>query len=95
LKTTRSHKHSKDKGVLIDMAESVGSTLGSIVARADAAQKALTGSKLTTKVERESKRLVRKRKKIAGNLRKTKLPRAARRVATKLGDSRRRSRVKK
>ena len=93
MKTRRSHKHSKDEGILISMAESIGSTLGSIAAKADAAQKALTRS--TTKVERESKRLVRKSKKIAGNLKKTKLARTARRVAAKRAAPRRRRRAAK
>ena len=79
MKTTRSHKHSKDEGILISMAESIGSTLGSIAAKADAAQKALTRS--TTKVERESK--------------KTKLARTARRVAAKRAAPRRRRRAVK
>jgi hypothetical protein len=79
LKTTRSHKSSKDQTLLISLAESIGSTLGSIAAKAGAAQKALTKRKLTTKLEQEGKNLVRKGKKIARNLKKTRLARATRR----------------
>ena len=37
----RTGRHTKDEALLISMAESIGSTLGSIAAKADAAQKAL------------------------------------------------------
>jgi hypothetical protein len=79
LKTTRSRKSSKDQALLISLAESIGSTLGSIAAKAGAAQKALTKRKLTTKLEQEGKNLVRKGKKIARNLEKTRLARSTRR----------------
>ncbi len=79
MKTTRTHKSSKNDPILISLAESIGSTLGSLAAKADAAQRALTNSKVTTKLEREGKKLVRKGKKIARGLKKTKLARSARR----------------
>jgi hypothetical protein len=37
----RRGKHSKGEGLLISVAESIGSTLGTIAAKADAAQKAI------------------------------------------------------
>ncbi len=79
MKTTRTHKSSKHNPILISLAESIGSTLGSIAAKADAAQKALTRAQVTTKLEREGKKLVRKGKKLAHDLNKTKLARATRR----------------
>jgi hypothetical protein len=79
LKTTRTRKSSKHDPILISLAESIGSTLGSLAARADAAQKALTRAQVTTKLEREGKKLVRKGKKLAHDLSKTKLARATRR----------------
>ena len=37
-----SHRPSKDEAILTNVAESIGSTLGTIAAKADAVQKALT-----------------------------------------------------
>ena len=79
MKTTRTHKSSKHNPILISLAESIGSTLGSLAAKADAAQKALSRAEVTTKLESEGKKLVRKGKKFAHHLNKTKLARAARR----------------
>jgi hypothetical protein len=71
LKTTRSHKSSKDQALLTSLAESIGSTLGSIAAKVDAAQKALTKRNVLDRIEREGKRLVRKSKRNSGGLKKT------------------------
>jgi hypothetical protein len=71
LKTTRSHKSSKDQALLTSLAESIGSTLGSIAAKVDAAQKALTKRNVLDRIEREGKRLVRKSKRKSGGLKKT------------------------
>ncbi len=79
MKANGTHKSSKNDPILISLAESIGSTLGTLAAKADAAQRALTGGRVTTKVKREGKKLVRKSKKIARNLKTTKLARSARR----------------
>jgi hypothetical protein len=65
----RTGKRTKDEALLINVAESIGSTLGTIAAKADAAQKALTRSSAAHIVEREGKKLMRKTKGVA---RKTK-----------------------
>ena len=80
-------RHTKDEALLISMAESIGSTLGSIAAKADAAQKALNPSRIAKTVQREGKKLVRKgktiaertRNKAAANVRPRKVTEAARR----------------
>jgi hypothetical protein len=83
----RRGKHSKDEAFLISVAESVGSTLGTIAAKADAAHKAVTRSSIVHTAEREgrklvrgSKRLARKTRSIAArNLKSSKLAKATRR----------------
>ena len=65
----RTGKRTKDEAVLISVAESIGSTLGTIAAKADAAQKALTRSSAAHIVERKGKKLLRNSKGVA---RKTK-----------------------
>jgi hypothetical protein len=64
--TSRSHKPTKTESLLVNLAESVGSTLGTLAAKADAAQKAIANSEITTKLEREGRRIVRKTKQVAG-----------------------------
>jgi len=56
--------HSKDEALMISVAESIGSTLGTIAAKADAAKKAIvaTGNELTRSAEREVKKADRKAK---------------------------------
>jgi hypothetical protein len=83
----RTARHGKDGALLISVAESIGSTLGAIAAKADAAQKAITRTRVAHTVEREGKKLVRKSKGVvrktgkaaARNLGKSKLAKAARR----------------
>lgn len=83
----RTGRHTKDEALLISMAESIGSTLGSIAAKADAAQKALSPSHIAETVQREGRKLVRKsktvarrtRNKAAANLRTSKVAKATRR----------------
>lgn len=83
----RTGRHTKDEALLISMAKSIGSTLGSIAAKADAAQKALSPSHIAETVQREGKKLVRKSKvvarrtknKAAANLRTSKVAKATRR----------------
>ena len=50
-------KRNKDEGVLTTMAESIGSTMGTIVGRANAAQKALTSRPEVRSVKRKGKKL--------------------------------------
>jgi hypothetical protein len=85
LKTTSTHKASrKHTPLLVSVAESIGSTLGSIAAKADAAQKAMSRSDVLGKFERQGKKLVRRGKKTgrkaARNLAKNKSVRKARRT---------------
>lgn len=81
------NKSSKDQALLISVAESIGSTLGAIAAKADAAQKAITGSSIVSDVKRETKKLVHKSKRAAvtakGSAKRSKPARAVRRAARK------------
>jgi hypothetical protein len=101
----RRHKPSKDEAFLMSVAQSVGSTLGTIAAKADAAQKAITCRTFVDAVERKGKKLVRKGKGVARETRKaarsfskSKLARAAhrgvRRAASSLTQTARRAGVK-
>ncbi len=87
MKTSSTRKSPKDQTLLISVAESIGSTLGAIAAKADAAQKAITGSDVAGSVKRESKKLVRKGKLAAAHakssLKRSKPARAARRTVRK------------
>ena len=56
-------KRKVDEGLLTTMAESIGSTMGTIVGRANAVQKALTSSPEARSVKREGKKLTGKNKK--------------------------------
>ena len=95
----RTRRRTKDEALLISMAESIGSTLGSIAAKADAAQKALNPSHIAETVQREGRKLVRKSKtvarrasnKAAANLRTNKVTKAARRGARKAASSAKRA----
>jgi hypothetical protein len=99
----RTGRHTKDEALLISMAESIGSTLGSIAAKADAAQKALSPSHIAETVQRGGKRLVRKsktavrrtRSKAAANLRTRKVAKAARRGRTRSRAAARRASAKR
>jgi hypothetical protein len=79
-------KHTKDTALLTTVAESIGSALGTIAAKANAAQKVISRSSAVHVVEREGKRLARKSKavarktsKAAANLKRSKAAKAARR----------------
>jgi len=101
----RTGRHTKDKALLISMAESIGSTLGSIAAKADATQKALSPSHIAETIQREGKNLVRKSKsksvarrtsnKAAANLRTRKVAKAARRGGTRSRAAARRAKAKR
>jgi hypothetical protein len=82
MKSSRTPK-SKDQPLLISVAESIGSTLGAIAAKADAAKEALSGSPAATSVKRKSKKIVRKGQRATANLKRTKPVRAARRTLRK------------
>jgi hypothetical protein len=72
VRKTRSPRRTKDETMLVGLAESIGSALGSIAAKAHATQKSLRNIKLKSKLERGGKDLVRRSKKIARELRTTK-----------------------
>jgi hypothetical protein len=63
---TPTHKYNKNGALLSNVAESIGAALGTIAAKANAAQKALTQSSVVHSVEREAKKFVRKGKRSAG-----------------------------
>ena len=60
---SRERKRKKGEAFLISVAESIRSTMGTIVGRANAAQKAVTQSPVARTVKREGKKLVGKSKK--------------------------------
>jgi hypothetical protein len=81
-------KRDKDEALLISVAESIGSTLGALAAKANAAQKVLTRSRVAHAVEREGKKLIRKSKTVARKTRTTAaatLKRSKLRKATRSG----------
>jgi hypothetical protein len=78
MKTPRTHKP-KDQAILISVAESIGSTLGALAAKADAAagaaKQALSGhNNLTRSVKREGK-VVRKARQASRNAKKSRVAR--------------------
>ena len=87
------------EALLVSIAESIGSALGSIAAKADAAQKALNPTRIAETVQREGRKLVRKsktgarrtRNKAAGNLRTSKMAKAARGGARRTASSAKRA----
>ena len=58
-------KRTKDTALLTSVAESIGSALGTIAAKANAAQKVLSRSSAAHIVDREGKRLARRSKRAA------------------------------
>jgi hypothetical protein len=64
--SSRARKSTKTESLLMSLAESIGSTLGTLAAKADAAQKVLVNSEVGTTLGRKGKRLVRKTKEVAG-----------------------------
>jgi hypothetical protein len=68
---TSSRKRTKADLVLVNLAESIGSTLGTLAAKADAAQKALTTSDIASSIGREGQKLVRTAKEAVGGSKKT------------------------
>jgi RNA processing factor Prp31 len=87
VKTSRTHKSPKNQALLISVAESIGSTLGAIAAKADAAQRAITGSDVVADVKRKTTKIVRKGNRAAArakkSVKKSTPARAARRTIRK------------
>jgi hypothetical protein len=87
MKTSRTHK-SKDQAILISVAESIGSALGAIAAKADAAagaaKEVLSGHNVTGSAKREGKKVIRKARRAArsakNGAKKSKVARTARRT---------------
>jgi hypothetical protein len=83
LKTTRSRKHTKDETILVSLAESIGSTLGSLAAKANATQKALSKPNVTSSAKRMVRGLKHKTKLSGGGRRRASGRRAPRRRGRK------------
>src|SRR5580692_1488765 len=90
----RNGKRTKDEALLTSVAESIGSALGTIAAKAGAAQKAFTRSSVVRGAEREAKKLARKGKRsarktsrAAANLKRSKVAKAARRGVRRVTSS--------
>jgi hypothetical protein len=66
----RTRSRAKDAALLTSLAESIGSALGTIAAKANAAQKALSRTSAVHVVEREGKRLRRRGKRAVLKTRK-------------------------
>jgi hypothetical protein len=64
-------KQTKAEALLVTMAESIGSTLGTIAAKAKEVPDALSHSTVVKTAEREGKKVVRKSKTLAGKIKKT------------------------
>lgn len=67
----RTSKRNKDSALLISVAESIGTTLGTLAAKANAAQKAITRSRAARNVKREAKKLMRKSKSVTRKTRRS------------------------
>ena len=92
MKTAASHAPSKTEDILVILAESVGSTLGTIAAKVDTVQKAFSKSDITGKLERGGRKLIRQSKKLVSGAvtsKKTRRPSAARRRTVKRAVTRR------
>jgi hypothetical protein len=71
MKTSRTHKSPKDQALLISVAESIGSTLGTIAAKADAAQRAISGTDVIGTVKSEAEKVLRKSKRAVGRAKRS------------------------
>jgi len=69
--TSRRVKHTKDEALLISVAETIGSTLGSIAAKAAAGPRAFMESDFAQSVENEGKKIARKGKSVARKVSRT------------------------
>lgn len=68
---TYTRGRTKDVALLSSVAESIGSALGAIAAKANAAQKALSRNHALQIVERKARKLVRNSKRVARKTRKS------------------------
>ena len=81
---SRLDKPTKAEALLVNLAESIGSGLGTLAAKAEAAKKALADSDITSTLEREGKKFVRRSKKLAGaTIKKAKRAASVSRQATR------------
>lgn len=71
MKAAHPRNQSRNEDLLVSFAESVGSTLGAIAAKAEAAQKALIHSEFAARLGREGKKIVRRGKKLVSGAKKT------------------------
>lgn len=58
----RTSGHTRDEALLINMADSIGSTLGVIAGRAHSVKKALSGGPIARKIKRDGRKHAKKRK---------------------------------
>ena len=84
--SSNQHRHTKDEAFLVTVAESIGSTLGTIAAKASAVPDALSHTSFVQTAEREGEKFVRKSKTVARKLKKA----ASRNVSNKFTAARRR-----
>jgi hypothetical protein len=75
--TIRAKKPTKAEAMLVNLAESIGSGLGTPAGKAVAAKKALAESNITSRLEREGKKFVHQSKKLIGATTPKKAKRAA------------------
>jgi len=68
--SSNQHRHTKDEALLVTVAESIGSTLGTIAAKASAVPDALAHTSFVQTAEREGKKFVGKSKTVARKLKK-------------------------
>jgi hypothetical protein len=64
-------RHTKDEALLVTVAESIGSTLGTIAAKASAVPDALSHTSFVQTAEREGKKFVRKSKTVARKIKRS------------------------
>jgi hypothetical protein len=84
--SSNKYRHTKNEALLVTVAESIGSTLGTIAAKASAVPDALSHTSFVQTAEREGKKFVRKSKTVARKLRKA----ASKNVSNKFTAARRR-----
>lgn len=84
--SSNQHKDTKDEALLVTVAESIGSTLGTIAAKASAVPDALSHTSFVQTAEREGKKFVRKSKTVARKLKKA----ASKKVSNKFTAAKRR-----
>jgi hypothetical protein len=69
--SSNQHRHTKNEALLVTVAVSIASTLGTIAAKASAVPDALSHTSFVRTAEREGQKLVRKSKTVARKLRKS------------------------